>query len=286
MSWIDKIKPPKFDPYEQREGFPEGLWMKCPQCSEILFHEDVERNLWVCPKCQHHFRIKARDRLNLILETESFEEIDASMAPVDALDFRDQKRYRDRIRDLERSNAEREAYIYGRGRIKDLNIVVGTFVFEYMGGSMGSVAGEKVTRTFELALAERKPCLIIMASGGARMQEGILSLMQMAKLTAALGRVRKAGVPYVALLTDPTTGGVAASCAMLGDLILAEPNALIGFAGPRVIEQTIKEKLPEGFQHSEFLLEHGMLDRIVSRSEMKEKLYSTLSLLAEGSRRS
>ncbi len=202
------------------------------------------------------------------------------MGAMDPLDFKDSKRYRDRIRALERAGAEKEAYIYGRGKIKDLDIVIGTFVFEYMGGSMGSVVGEKLTRTFELAQIERKPCLVITASGGARMQEGILSLMQMAKSTAALGKLRKKGIPFIVLLTDPTTGGVAASCAMLGDILLSEPNALIGFAGPRVIEQTIREKLPQGFQHSDFLLEHGMLDRIVTRAEMKEMLFGIMSSLS------
>jgi acetyl-CoA carboxylase carboxyl transferase subunit beta len=225
--------------------------------------------------------LNSRERLNLILEPGSFDELDADMLPVDPLDFKDHKRYRDRIKALEKSQAEKEAFIYGRGKIFNLDFVLGTFIFEYMGGSMGSVVGEKLTRTFELAAEERKPCLVITSSGGARMQEGILSLMQMAKSTAALGRLRKKGIPYVALLTDPTTGGVAASCAMLGDVIMAEPNALIGFAGPRVIQQTIKETLPEGFQKSEFLLAHGMLDRIVQRSDMRETLFKVLSLLSK-----
>ncbi len=281
MSWVDRLKAPKISTEEDaKSSFPEGLWTKCPQCAEILFQEDVDRNQWVCPKCQYHFRIGARERLKLLLEPESFEELDVGMSPTDALDFKDSKRYRDRIKALEKMGREKEAFIYGRGRIHDLEIIIGSFVFDYMGGSMGSVAGEKLTRTFELAANEKKPCLVITASGGARMQEGILSLMQMAKSTAALARLRKSGVPYVVLLTDPTTGGVAASCAMLGDVMYAEPNALIGFAGPRVIEQTIKETLPEGFQHSEFLLEHGMVDGIVHRNEMKEILYKTMSMLA------
>jgi acetyl-CoA carboxylase carboxyl transferase subunit beta len=277
MSWIDRLKAPKVSSSEKKEGFPEGLWTKCPRCQEIVFHEDIVRNLAVCPKCQHHFRMGARDRLKLLLEEESFEELDADMSPLDPLEFRDEKRYKDRLRALERTGEEKEAFIYGRGRIRDVPLIVGSFVFEFMGGSMGSVVGEKLTRTFERAAAERKPCLVITCSGGARMQEGILSLMQMAKTTAALSRLRKEGLPYVALLTDPTTGGVAASCAMLGDIILAEPNALIGFAGPRVIQQTIKEELPPGFQHSEYLLEHGMLDRIVARAEVKEMLHKLLS---------
>jgi acetyl-CoA carboxylase carboxyl transferase subunit beta len=280
MSWIDKIKAPKVSPDTDKTGFQEGLWVKCPPCGEIVFHEDLAKNLSVCPKCQHHFRIKARERLAMLIEPGSFQELDANMASRDPLDFKDSKRYRDRVKALDRPGSEKEAYLYGRGRIKDLDIVLGIFVFEYMGGSMGSVVGEKLARTFELAAEEKKPCLVITSSGGARMQEGILSLMQLAKASAALARLKKLGIPYVAFLTDPTTGGTAASCAMQGDVILAEPNALIGFAGPRVIEQTIKETLPAGFQHSEFLLEHGMLDRIVPRPEMKETTYRILAMMA------
>ncbi len=278
MSWIEKLKAPKISPDNVKGGFPEGLWTKCPKCSEIVFHEDIVKNLSVCPKCEHHFRIPARLRLKLILEPDSFEELDPAIMPSDPLEFKDEKRYRDRLRALEKGDGEREAYIYGRGLVKDIPIVVGSFVFEYMGGSMGSVVGEKLTRTFELATQEEKACLVVTSSGGARMQEGILSLMQMAKSTAALGRLKKKGLPFISFLTDPTTGGVAASCAMLGDVILAEPNALIGFAGPRVIAQTIKEDLPDGFQRSEFLLEHGMIDRIVHRSEVKDTLHRILSM--------
>jgi len=277
MSWIDKFKAPKITT-EEKGSFPEGLWVKCPNCAEIVFNEDLKKNLSVCSKCQFHFRIRARDRLSIILEPGSFEELDPRMSPSDPLEFRDQLKYKDRIRSMDKPGNEKEAFIYGRGMIKDLPVIIGTFVFEYMGGSMGSVVGEKLTRTFELATQEHKPCIVVTASGGARMQEGILSLMQMAKSSSALSRLKKAGLPYIAYLTDPTTGGVAASCAMQGDLIFAEPNALIGFAGPRVIEQTIKETLPQGFQHAEFLLAHGMLDRIVHRSEMKETLYKVLSL--------
>lgn len=283
MSWINRLKPPKvLKPEEKKGSFPEGLWTKCPSCSEIVFQEDLKKNMMVCTKCDHHLRLGARERLKIILESDSFEELDSDMSAKDPLEFKDLKKYRDRIKNLEKQGGEKEAYIYGRGRIKGLDIVVGTFVFEYMGGSMGSVVGEKLTRTFELAEKERKPCLVITSSGGARMQEGILSLMQMAKSTTALGKLRQNHIPLVMLLTDPTTGGVAASCAMLGDVLLAEPKALIGFAGPRVIEQTIKEKLPEGFQRAEFLLEHGMLDRIVKRVEMKEVLYKIMSSLSHG----
>lgn len=246
-----------------------------------MFQEDLEKNFMVCLKCKYHFRIHSRKRLEFILDQGSFQEFDPYMVPQDPLDFKDSKKYKDRVKSLSRVLPdEKEAFIYGKGKMNDLEIVVGAFVFEYMGGSMGSVVGEKLARTFELAYKDKKPCLLITSSGGARMQEGILSLMQMAKSTAALARLRSSGIPMIVLLTDPTTGGVAASVAMLGDLLLAEPNALIGFAGPRVIEQTIKEKLPEGFQRSEFLLEHGMLDMIVQRSEMKEVLSGLFSKLA------
>jgi acetyl-CoA carboxylase carboxyl transferase subunit beta len=278
MSWIEKLKTPKIRA-EQKTGFPEGLWKKCDKCSEIIFHEDLTKNLMVCPKCRYHMEIGSRERLEIILDHESFEELDANMSPNDPLDFKDLKKYKDRIKNMEKIGIDKEAYIYGRGTCNKLPLIIGTFVFDYMGGSMGSVVGEKITRTFELAEKENKPCLIVTSSGGARMQEGILSLMQMAKSTAALARLRQKGLPYIVLLAHPTTGGVAASIAMLGDIQLAEPNALIGFAGPRVIEQTIKEKLPPGFQHSEFLLEHGMVDRIVHRQELKSEIHYILSVL-------
>lgn len=273
MSWFDKLKPPKITTDSKKKSdLPEGLWEKCKNCGEIIFHEDLKQNLMVCPNCQFHMTISTRDRLDIILDQDSFEELDVNMRSLDPLQFRDLKKYKDRIKAYEKAGGEKEAFIYGRGNISTMPIIVGSFVFEYMGGSMGSVVGEKITRAFELALDERKPCLLVIASGGARMQEGILSLMQMAKTTAALSRLREKRLPFIPLLTHPTTGGVAASIAMLGDVILAEPNAMIGFAGPRVIEQTIKEKLPEGFQRSEFLIEHGMLDQIVVRSELKAKI--------------
>ena len=278
MSWIEKLKTPKIRS-EQKSGFPEGLWEKCPHCSEIVFHEDLFKNFNVCPKCKYHLEMNARDRLNIILDAESFDEVDQGIGPKDPLDFKDLKKYKDRIKAMEKIGVNREAYIYGRGTCNKLPIIIGTFIFDYMGGSMGSVVGEKLTRTYELAEKENKPCLVITSSGGARMQEGILSLMQMAKATAALARLRKKSLPYIVLLTHPTTGGVAASIAMLGDIQLAEPNALIGFAGPRVIEQTIKEKLPQGFQYSEFLLEHGMIDRIVHRQQLKSEIHYMFSSL-------
>jgi len=218
-------------------------------------------------------KIPTLDRLDIILDQDSFEELDPGMKSIDPLQFKDLKKYKDRIKAYEKAGGAKEAYVYGRATMMSMPIVFGSFVFEYMGGSMGSVVGEKITRTFELALEEEKPCLIVMASGGARMQEGILSLMQMAKTTSALSQLRQKGMPFISLLTHPTTGGVAASIAMLGDLIIAEPNALIGFAGPRVIEQTIKETLPEGFQRSEYLLDHGMVDQIIERKALKSKLH-------------
>lgn len=282
MTWLNRLKAPGFSTeVGKKEGFPEGLWKKCPSCAEIMFHDDLVKSFMVCPKCKHHFRIKARDRINIIIDAGTFEELDVAMSSEDPLDFKDLKKYKDRIKSSHKDpDGEKEAFIYGRGKVHGLAVSIGTFVFEYMGGSMGSVVGEKITRTLELALKEKCPAILITASGGARMQEGILSLMQMAKTSAALFKMRKAGIPTVIVLTDPTTGGVAASIAMLGDILIAEPNALIGFAGPRVIEQTIKEKLPEGFQRSEFLLSHGVIDRIVHRLEMKDVLFQLLSSLS------
>ena len=284
MSWFEKLKPPKFSwSSKKKQGFPDGLWKKCPECQEIIFHEDLVNNSLVCTKCDYHFRIPARDRLNLILDENSFVEIDSQLTPQDPLNFKDLKKYKDRLTALKgRSDAEKEAFIYGTGSVKSLEIAIGTFVFKYMGGSMGSVVGEKITRLFELAAEQKRPCVLITASGGARMQEGILSLMQMAKASAALKKMKTMSVPLLVLLTDPTTGGVAASVAMLGDIQLAEPKALIGFAGPRVIEQTIKQKLPEGFQHSEFLLEHGMIDQIVHRKDLRDRIHHLLFCLGGG----
>ncbi|MEZ4704834.1 MAG: acetyl-CoA carboxylase, carboxyltransferase subunit beta [Bdellovibrionota bacterium] len=272
MSWFDKLKAPKFKK-DQKNNFPEGLWTKCVGCSEIIFHDDLVKNHMVCTACNFHMKISARKRLDILLESGQFVEKDANMRSLDPLEFKDIKKYKDRIKAMEKTGKEKEAFIYGIGKCKDMDLVVGSFVFDYMGGSMGSVVGEKLTRSFELALQEKLPCLLITASGGARMQEGILSLMQMAKATAALSKLKEEGLPFIVLLTDPTTGGVAASIAMLGDVLLAEPNALIGFAGPRVIEQTIKQTLPEGFQRSEFLLEHGIVDRIVPRSQLRNTVY-------------
>lgn len=281
MSTFEKTLPPKFSKTQKKEGFKKGLWVKCPSCQKPLFSDELKNNLFCCFHCNHHFRPKARERIEMIVDKNSFVEKDKSLKSVDPLAFEDQKKYADRILEY-KNHAEKEAFIYGSAHIKTLPIVLGSFVFEYMGGSMGSVVGEKMTRTFELAIKEKKTCLIITASGGARMQEGILSLMQMAKLSAGIRKMRKAGIPLVVLLTDPTTGGVAASVGMLGDVLIAEPNALIGFAGPRVIEQTIRQTLPTGFQRSEFLLEHGMIDQIVQRKDLRDTLFTLLTHLSSG----
>ncbi len=262
----------------KKRVMPEGVWKKCPHCQEIVYAKEIERNLNVCPKCDYHFRISARERIALILDEDSFVEMDATMHSVDFLDFKDSKRYRDRLKSSAKNCGCPSALISGTGTIESLPVVVAVFEFNFMGGSMGSVVGEKVTRAIERAIADRCPCIVFSSSGGARMQESILSLMQMAKTSAALARLKEAGLPFISVLTDPTTGGVTASFAMLGDINMAEPRALIGFAGPRVIEQTIRQKLPDGFQRSEYLLEHGMVDMIVSRAEMKQRLAQILRI--------
>ncbi|MBI4240458.1 MAG: acetyl-CoA carboxylase carboxyltransferase subunit beta, partial [Candidatus Rokubacteria bacterium] len=249
-----------------------GLWIKCDSCKEIVYRAEVERAGRVCPKCRYPFRISARERVALLVDEGSFEERDAGLRSQDPLGFRDTKRYRDRLRSAREKTGLEEAVVSGVARIGGFPVVLCVFEFDFMGGSMASVVGEKVTRAAELALQKRIPLIVISASGGARMQEGILSLMQMAKTAAALQRLGEERVPYISILTDPTTGGVTASLAMLGDLILAEPRALIGFAGPRVIAETIRQPLPEGFQRSEFLLQHGQVDRVVERRELKDLL--------------
>jgi acetyl-CoA carboxylase carboxyl transferase subunit beta len=280
--WFKKDKAPK----EPREGrpskVPEGLWVKCDSCRQILYNKELARNFKICPKCGYHFRLSAPERLRMLFDDETYTELEGGLRSVDALKFKDTKRYRDRLKQYEESVGPSEAMVVGTGTMGGIPVIIAAMEFFFMGGSMGSVVGEKVARAAERALAERKPLLIVSTSGGARMQEGILSLMQMAKIAAALSRLSNAGVPYVSVMTDPTTGGVTASFAMLGDLNVAEPNALIGFAGPRVIEQTIRQTLPEGFQRSEFLLEHGMLDYLVDRTEMKETLVRSLRLLWDG----
>jgi len=282
--WFKKDRAPK----EPREGrlskVPEGLWVKCDKCRQILYNKELARNFKVCPKCGFHFRLSAPERLRMLFDDEEYVELDTNLRSSDPLKFRDSKKYRDRLRQAEENVGPSDAIVIGSGTLEGIPVVIGAMEFFFMGGSMGSVVGEKIARAAERSLAERKPLIIVSASGGARMQEGILSLMQMGKISAALARLSEARIPYVSVMTDPTTGGVTASFAMLGDLNLAEPNALIGFAGPRVIEQTIRQTLPEGFQRSEFLLEHGMLDMIVDRSEMKAKLGRCLRLLWDDGR--
>ncbi|MBE0493411.1 MAG: acetyl-CoA carboxylase carboxyltransferase subunit beta [Thiomicrospira sp.] len=280
MSWFEKILPSIKQVTERKKSVPEGLWMKCPKCESVLYRSEVERNDEVCPKCDHHLRLSARKRLKAFFdESSKITEISADVSPVDALKFRDQKKYKDRIVAAQRATGEKDALITQVGTIDGLEVVAAAFEFKYMGGSMGSVVGEKFVRAVNEAIARRCPMVCFSASGGARMQEALFSLMQMAKTSAALGRLRAQGLPYISVMTDPTMGGVSASFAMLGDLNIAEPKALIGFAGPRVIEQTVREKLPEGFQRSEFLLEHGAIDRIIHRHQLTKELASMARIL-------
>ena|SRR5579871_6050901 len=281
MAWWNRKKE-KREPAEAlavKRSVPSGLWQKCDECGEILESQKVEALQRVCPKCSYHFILPTDERMRLLTDEDSFVECDQRVMPEDRLGFRDSKRYVDRLKAAAKSAGSPDAFREGLARIEGHEVAIGFFVFEFMGGSMGSVVGEKIARLFERALERRVPAIVCSASGGARMQEGILSLMQMAKTTAALARLREEGVPYISVLLHPTTGGVAASFAMLGDVILAEPKALIGFAGPRVIEQTIRQKLPAGFQRSEFLLAHGMVDAIVQRGELKHRLAQLVRLL-------
>ncbi|WKZ32254.1 MAG: acetyl-CoA carboxylase, carboxyltransferase subunit beta [Thermodesulfobacteriota bacterium] len=258
---------------------PFGLWVKCDHCGEIIYKKEVERNLDVCPKCDYHFRISAKARIEITFDEGTFREFDQAMEPVDALEFRDVKKYKDRLKSAQRETGLKDAMVSGEGLIGGERATAAVFEFSYMGGSMGSVVGEKIARAVERAVESRSGVVIFSSSGGARMQESILSLMQMAKTSAALAKLRESGLPYISVLTDPTMGGVSASFAMLGDVIIAEPRALIGFAGPRVIAETIRQKLPEGFQRSEYLLEHGIIDMIVERKLMKETISKLLSML-------
>jgi acetyl-CoA carboxylase carboxyl transferase subunit beta len=276
--WFKKDRAPK-EPREKRSKVPEGLWVKCESCREILYNKELARNFKICTKCGYHFRLSAPERLAMLFDDGRYVELDGDLRSVDPLKFRDSKRYRDRLKSAEENVGTSEAVLVGSGTVGGIPVVIAAMEFFFLGGSMGSVVGEKVTRAAETASTERRPLIIVSTSGGARMQEGILSLMQMAKISAALARLAESRIPFVSIMTDPTTGGVTASYAMLGDVNVAEPNALIGFAGPRVIEQTIRQTLPEGLQRSEFLLEHGMLDFIVDRSEMKETLVRCLELL-------
>lgn len=281
MSWLTKLMPARIrtEGAKKTGSVPEGLWEKCDSCAAVLYKPELERNVYVCPKCGHHMAVAARYRLGALFDPGSTHELDAALEPVDALKFRDSKKYADRIRASQKQTGEKDALISMHGLLKGRPLTACAFEFRYMGGSMGSVVGEKFTRAAEYALEHRTPFVCFSATGGARMQEGLFSLMQMAKTSAALARMREVGLPYVSVLTHPTTGGVSASLGMLGDLNLAEPKALIGFAGPRVIEQTVRETLPQGFQRSEFLLDHGAIDAIVDRREMREKLASLLALL-------
>lgn len=282
MSWFSKKPKAPISAVETKNvQMPEGVWVKCKNCSEIIYAKEIERNLNVCPKCDYHFRISARERIDLVIDSGTFEEMDANLESVDFLDFKDSKKYKDRIKAAIAKSGGGDAVICGCGEIEGLPVVVSVFDFGFMGGSMGSVVGEKITRAIEKGLETKAPVIVFSCSGGARMQESILSLMQMAKTSAALAKLKEAGLPFISVLTDPTTGGVTASFAMLGDINMTEPRALIGFAGPRVIEQTIRQKLPEGFQRSEYLLEHGMIDMIVRRQEMKGKLAQVLRVFTK-----
>jgi len=281
MSWLQKLMPSRIRTQgtTAKGKVPEGLWEKCDGCGAVLYRPELERNLEVCPKCGHHHAISARKRLAALFDAETSEELYAALEPIDALKFRDSKKYKDRIVAAQKQTGEKDALIAMHGQLKSRPLVVCAFEFSFMGGSMGSVVGEKFTLAAERAHDERMPLVCFSATGGARMQEGLFSLMQMAKTSAAIARLRSAGIPYVSVLTHPTTGGVSASLGMLGDVNIGEPKALIGFAGPRVIEQTVRETLPEGFQRSEFLLEHGAIDMIVDRREMRDKLAALLALL-------
>jgi len=276
---VDKLIPSIVRSETKKSSVPEGLWRKCPSCDAVLYRPELEKNLDVCLKCNHHLRINARRRLDLFLDPEDRQELGAELEPVDRLKFRDTKKYKDRLAAAQKDTGEKDALVVMQGRLKGMPLVASAFEFNFMGGSMGSVVGARFVRGAERALEQRIPYVCFSASGGARMQEALFSLMQMAKTSAALARLREEGIPFISVMTDPVYGGVSASLAMLGDLNVAEPNALIGFAGPRVIEQTVREKLPAGFQRSEFLLEHGALDMIVSRLEMRDRLASALSML-------
>lgn len=274
MSWLQKLLPPKIKRSigPSRKVVPEGLWSKCPSCEAVLYRTDLENNQEVCPKCGYHNRISARTRLDLVLDAEGRFEIGSEVTPLDPLKFKDSKRYSDRLKASQAETGETDALVVMQGAIKTVPVVAAAFEFRFQGGSMGSVVGERFVRGVRAAIEQQAPLICFSASGGARMQEGLFSLMQMAKTSAALTQLSQARLPFISVLTDPTMGGVSASFAMLGDIIIAEPNALIGFAGPRVIEQTVRETLPEGFQRAEFLLEHGAIDMIVDRREMRDKL--------------
>ena len=280
MCWLDKLLPSRIRTEATgKRAEPAGLWSQCDSCGAVLYRAELERNLEVCPKCSHHMRIDARRRLDMFLDEEGREEIGAEIEPIDALKFKDSKRYKDRIVAAQKATGEKDALIVMKGSVKGVRLVAAAFDFRFMGGSMGSVVGERFVRAVNTCLEEGIPLVCFSASGGARMQEALFSLMQMAKTSAALTRMSKQGLPFISVLTDPTMGGVSASFAMLGDVHIAEPNALIGFAGPRVIQQTVRETLPEGFQRSEFLLEHGAIDMIVDRRDLRDRIASLLAMM-------
>lgn len=280
MSWFKKLLPSRIKTNgATRRSVPEGIWTKCDRCSGVLYRAELTRNIEVCPKCSHHMRIGARDRLAHFLDPEPRQELGEEIKPVDKLKFRDSKKYRDRLAQAQKQTGEDDAFVVMKGEVLKIPVVAGAFEFNFMGGSMGSVVGERFVLAVEAAITDNIPLVCFSASGGARMQEAIISLMQMAKTSSALSVLRSKGIPYISVLTDPTMGGVSASLATLGDINIAEPDALIGFAGPRVIEQTVRETLPDGFQRSEFLLEHGDIDMIVDRREMRQKIASMLSML-------
>ena len=281
MTWFEKIMPSRIKTERRTRSVPEGLWMKCAACDAVLYRAELERNLHVCPKCGHHMRIGARERLESFLDPEGYVELADNIEPEDPLKFRDTKKYRDRLAQAQKTTQEKDALIVLAGTLYTVPIVACAFEFSFLGGSMGSAVGERFVRGAEHALEHRKPLICFSASGGARMQEALLSLLQMAKTSAVLARLSEARIPYISVLTDPTTGGVSASLAMLGDVNIGEPKALIGFAGARVIQQTVRETLPEGFQRSEFLLDHGALDMIVDRRDMRERIAGLLTMFMQ-----
>lgn len=287
MSWLKKLLPSRIrTETSQKKGVPEGLWVKCLGCGETLYRSELEKNLSVCIKCNHHHRLSARDRLAQFLDDIGQDEIAADLEPIDRLKFRDSKKYKDRIIQAQKSTGEKEALVVLTGTLKQQPVVVSAFEFAFMGGSMGATVGEKFVRAVNVAIAEKRAYVCFTASGGARMQEGLFSLMQMAKTAAALAKYAETGLPFIVVLTDPTMGGVSASFASLGDVIIAEPNALIGFAGPRVIEQTVRQTLPEGFQRSEFLLEHGHIDMIIERHALRGTIAELIAKLTRRSSKS
>ena len=281
MSWLEKLLPPRIQRSESanRKSIPEGLWVKCPSCEAVLYRSDLEANVHVCPKCSHHMRIGARERLDSLLDAGGRYEIGQEVLPVDTLKFKDSKKYPDRLKDALETTGETDAMVVMGGSIMSVPVVTACFEFQFMGGSMGSVVGERFVRGAQAALEQKVPFICVTATGGARMQEGLLSLMQMAKTTSMLTKLSEKRLPFISVLTDPTMGGVSASFAFLGDVVIAEPKALIGFAGPRVIENTVREKLPEGFQRAEVLLQKGAIDMIVDRRKMREEIARLLALL-------